>query len=77
LLFYKEIIKFIVLQSCDKIISSIQNRHTNRTASVLVWYDRHRAYSTTSGSNREEEAKILPNENRRQNDISIIKGLLA
>jgi len=25
-------------------------RHANRTAYALEWYDRHRAYNTTSGS---------------------------
>jgi len=28
-------------------------RHANRTVSVLEWYDRHRAYGATSDSNEE------------------------
>jgi len=32
-----------------------EKRHANRIASVLEWYDRHRAkYCTSSGSNEEE-----------------------
>jgi len=31
-------------------------RHANRTASVLEWYDRHRTYNIwTSGSNEEDD----------------------
>jgi len=41
----------VVAQPDEKICKQSK---TNRTTSVLEWYDRHRAYSATSGSNEEE-----------------------
>jgi len=35
------------------VMAQPDERHANRTISVLEWYDRHTAYSTTSGSNEE------------------------
>jgi len=40
--------------SLSIVVAQSNERHANRTASVLEWYDRHRVYSTTSGSNEEE-----------------------
>jgi len=34
------------------VVAQTDERHVNRTASVLEWYDRHRAY--TSGLNEED-----------------------
>jgi len=36
------------------VVAQPDERHANRAASVLEWYDRHRAYNTTSSSNEEE-----------------------
>jgi len=41
--------------SLSVVMAQPDERHANRTASVLEWYDRHRAYSTTSGLNKEQE----------------------
>jgi len=35
------------------------NRHANKAASVLEWYDRHRAYSIKYTSNEEEDVQLL------------------
>jgi len=40
--------------SLPVVVAQPYKRHENRAASVLEWYDRYRAYSTTSGSNEEE-----------------------
>jgi len=37
------------------VLAQPDERHANRAASVLEWYDRLRAYSTTSNSNEEEK----------------------
>jgi len=39
------------------VVAQPDERHANRTASVLEYYDRHRGteHSTTSSSNEEEE----------------------
>jgi len=37
------------------VVTQPDERHANRTASVLEWYDKHRAYSITSGSNEEKD----------------------
>jgi len=36
-------------------VAQPDKRHENRAASLLEWYDRHKAYSTTSSSNEKEE----------------------
>jgi len=47
------------------VVAQPDERHANRTASVLEWYDRHRAkyndteQSTTSSSNEEEAKEIV------------------
>jgi len=41
--------------SLSVVVAQPDERHANRTASVLEWYGRHRAHSTTSGLNEEEE----------------------
>jgi len=40
------------------VVAQPDEKHANRTASVLEWYDRHVAYSTTSGSNKKESFLI-------------------
>jgi len=40
-------------KTCTVVVAQPDERHVNRTASVLEWYDRHRA--STSGLNEEEE----------------------
>jgi len=42
-------------QSIPVVVAKPDERHANRTASVLEWYNRRRVYSATSGSNEEEE----------------------
>jgi len=41
--------------SLPVVVAQPDQRHANRTASMLEWYDRHRAYSITSGSDKEEK----------------------
>jgi len=51
---------FPILEPSNLPIVVVQpdKRHANRTAFVLEWYERHRAYSKTAGSNEEEEALL-------------------
>jgi len=37
--------------SLPVVVAQTDERHADRKTSVLEWYDRHRAYRTTSGSN--------------------------
>jgi len=43
--------------SLPVVVAQSDVRHANRTASTLEWYDRHRAFSTASGSNEEDSKK--------------------
>jgi len=43
----------LVPSSLLVVVAQPDERHANRATSVLEWYDRHRAY-TTSSSNEEE-----------------------
>jgi len=43
------------------VVAQPDERHANRAASLLEWYDRHRAMSTTSSSSEEEHQNYLYN----------------
>jgi len=52
--------------SLPVVVAQPDKSYANKTDSMLEWYDRHRAYSMTSGSNEEPIEKTCRTNNRAE-----------